>query len=132
MLSLNMSLFLLVALFTKHYFSDFKLQTFFMLGKGKPGLAFIAPLASHCAVHMIFTIVILVIVKPEYSWLAAIEFVAHFVIDRAKATYKLPSGVWEGSERGNNLNKYYSAFGLDQYAHGLCYILIWYILNVAK
>lgn len=128
-MSTNMTLVLLTALFVKHFVADFPLQTGYMLGKGKPGLAFILPLGTHCAVHMILTLMIIICFNINFAWLAVAEFFAHFLIDRAKATYKLPAGAWAPEEKGKYLTKYYYAFGLDQLAHGLCYIAIAYLMS---
>lgn len=123
----KMMLLVLTAFAIKHFFCDFPLQTFYMLGKGKPGTAWIAPLAAHCGVHAFFTAIIFLLYSPSFVWLSLLEFAIHFVVDRAKATYKLDTGVWTPEQRGINLTKYYRAFGLDQLAHGLTYIALVYI-----
>lgn len=123
----KMLLLVLAAFALKHFFCDFPLQTFYMLGKGKSGTAWILPLAAHSAVHGFFTLGIFLLYKPEFAWLCLVEFVIHFGVDRAKATYKLDSGVWTPEQKGRNLTKFYRAFGLDQLAHGLTYILLVYI-----
>ncbi len=70
-----------------------------MLGKFKPGVAFIRPLAAHCGVHAFMTFFIAVIYfrfdgGPKYvSWeearfafgLCLFDFVIHFIMDRIKA-----------------------------------------------
>jgi hypothetical protein len=120
---------ILMALFmVKHFIADFPLQTVYMLGKGKSGYAWIAPLAAHCSVHAFLSLIVICIAKPEMAYLVFIEFIAHFIIDRMKVTYKLPAGVWSDVDRGKNLSKYYIAFGLDQLAHNLTYALMIYFL----
>lgn len=106
----------------KHFLCDFPLQTSYMLGKGKGGLAWILPLATHCAVHSIFTLGIILFFKSEFYWIAGLEFLCHFVIDRMKVSYKLPVGVWDSKDKGKNLQKYYVAFGMDQLAHAMTYV----------
>ena len=124
----NSILVLLVVLQVKHFLADFPLQTVYMLGKGKKGLEWILPLGAHCSVHMILTGMIIAVYRPSMLWVAVAEFVAHFIIDRVKATYKLPVGQWANEEKGKYLSKYYFAFGLDQMSHQFCYIVIAYLL----
>lgn len=122
---------LLMALFLiKHFACDFPLQTVYHLGKSKPGLAFVLPLASHCSVHMMASFMIIVCFRPSMAWLAVAEFFAHFVIDRCKSVYKLPQGQWASEDKGKYLSKYYFAFGLDQLAHGLTYVAMIYAMRV--
>lgn len=121
---------LLLALGTKHYFCEFTpLQTGYMLsGKGKSGLKWILPLASHAWIHALFTAFILIVYFPGHlPWLALFDFFVHFVIDRIKASYKLPEGPWEGDALIENKNKHYAAFGLDQYLHFVTYLGIAYL-----
>lgn len=118
----------LVLFSIKHLLADFPLQTVYMLGKGKTGLAWIMPLSAHCAVHAGLTLPIILFVNPSLFWLVGAEFIAHFVIDRAKVSYKLPQGQWSASDKGKYLSKYYFAFGIDQMAHQICYIVMAYFL----
>jgi hypothetical protein len=119
---------ILVLLNFKHFLADFPLQTVYMLGKGKTGLAWILPLSAHCAVHAGLSLIIILFVNPSYFWLVGLEFIAHFIIDRAKVSYKLPQGPWNSSDKGKYLARYYIAFGLDQMAHQICYIILVYFL----
>jgi hypothetical protein len=125
----NQTLLILILFQLKHFLGDFPLQTFYMLGKGKPGLAFVLPLGAHCTVHMVLSGMIIACFKSEYLWLCVLEFIAHFVIDRIKATYKLPTGQWANEEKGKYLSKYYFAFGLDQMSHNVCYLIMAYIMG---
>lgn len=124
----NQILLLMTAFLLKHFFADFPLQTVYMLGKGKKGLEWIMPLAAHCLVHALFTAIIITIYDYDFVWLAGLEFVIHFIVDRVKATQRLPQGPWNDQERGKLLSKYYFFFGLDQLAHGLTYIGLIYIM----
>jgi hypothetical protein len=59
-----------------------------MLGKFKGGTEWILPLASHSAVHAVFTYLICLFFLP---WgiaiqLAALDFGIHFIVDRIKAS----------------------------------------------
>lgn len=124
-----MNTYLLLVLFQiKHYLADFPLQTGYMLGKGKKGTAWILPLIAHSGVHAIFTLVIALLANPRVAWVALLDFTLHFIIDRVKALYKLKEGTWEAHERPMLLTKYYAAFGKDQLAHQLTYILIAYLI----
>lgn len=123
----KMMVLVLTALFIKHYFADFVLQTPYMFGKGKPGWDWILPLVTHAGVHAGFTAMIFYFYKPQYAWLAAIDLILHMIIDRLKATYKLPAGVWPQELRQVYLDRHYAAFGLDQLFHGLTYMLLIYL-----
>lgn len=112
----------------KHFFADFPLQTVYMLGKGKGGLAWVLPLSAHCAVHAALSLLIILFINPSLFWITGLEFLAHFAIDRCKVLYKLPTGQWEGADKGKYLAKYYTAFGLDQMAHQICYVIMVYTL----
>lgn len=124
---MNSILLVLTALSLKHFFADFPLQTQYMLRKGKKGYQWIFPLAAHAAVHAGFTLLIFLIYDPRTAWVACVDFAAHFVVDRIKATYPMPQGVWADHERGTNLRRFYVAFGLDQLAHHLTYIGLVYL-----
>lgn len=127
---MNQTLLVLLVLFSfKHFLADFPFQTVYMLGKGKKGLDWILPLASHCLVHAGMSAIIIAVYNPAYLWLTLVEFLAHFVIDRIKATYRLPAGQWENEMRGKYLSQYYFAFGADQLAHQLTYILMIYLMS---
>jgi hypothetical protein len=124
------SMLVLLALFQiKHLLADYVWQTPYMLGKGKKGIEWILPLGAHCLVHSVLSAMIIVCFRPEMVWLVVVEFFAHFLIDRVKATYKLPAGQWANEEKGKYLGKYYFAFGMDQMAHHLTYIGMVYVLT---
>lgn len=111
---------LMTLLLLKHFVADFPLQTPYMLGKFKPGLAFVLPLLAHCAVHVVCTLAILAafVPMPVAAGLALAEGAAHFVIDRLKAHPKL-GGRWNPAQPF-----FWWALGADQLAHGLCYVAI--------
>jgi hypothetical protein len=78
--------FILLILFqVKHFLADYPLQNNFMLGKFKPGWDFILPLVAHSGVHALFTLVICLFIAPHFWYLALVDFVVHFVMDRIKA-----------------------------------------------
>ena len=93
---------LLIAFQLKHFLADYPLQTTYMLGKFKPGLAFILPLTAHSAVHALFTYLIsysyFYLNKTNFMYFdislvalipAILDFVVHFIVDRIKASPKL-------------------------------------------
>lgn len=67
-----------------------------MLGKFKGGLDWVNPLALHAGVHGVFTFLICLVFlrNSEYGFpnaiaLAWFDFIAHFVVDRVKASPKM-------------------------------------------
>lgn len=106
---------------TKHYVADFLLQTSHMLKKGDRH-DWALPLLSHCLVHGIFTLLIVLWASPSLWWIALIEIGAHFGIDRWKAVFTrdLPF------DHAINIR----AFGFDQFLHQITYgAMLWYISN---
>lgn len=83
---------LLVTFQLKHFLADYPFQTPYMLKKFSSGWDWIKPLASHAAVHAIFTFIIAF--NWLFSWqlplyLAAFDFIVHFAMDRIKASPNL-------------------------------------------
>lgn len=76
---------LLAAFEFKHLLADFFLQTEKHLGKFKEKGWFL-PLADHCAIHGIFTLLLVLIVNGDLWWLALVDFWAHLAMDRIKAS----------------------------------------------
>jgi hypothetical protein len=88
---MNEMLLLIVIYQIKHFLADYPLQTPYMLGKFKDK-GWVQPLATHCAVHSLFTIVIASMyagVGLLASCLALFDFTAHFIMDRIKASPKM-------------------------------------------
>lgn len=83
--------FLLVAFQAKHFLADGPLQGKYMLGKLQAYPKFILPLAAHAGVHAVgtFTIAFFASNILVASYLAALDFVAHFTIDVVKANPSL-------------------------------------------
>lgn len=124
---MNDKIFLLLIIFQiKHYMADFLLQGTYMLGKFKGGTEWIIPLSAHCFVHMTFTFIILIYFSMSSLWyLAAIDFILHFVMDRIKAS----PNIWGRYNFENK--KYWYALGFDQMFHHLThYFIIWRIVTV--
>ena len=115
---------LLVVYQLKHYAADFLLQGRYMLGKFKGGTEWILPLTAHVGVHFLFTLVICLIIKPELYWLAFVDFVIHFTVDRIKASPNL-CGRWKPHE-----HYFWLALGADQTMHHLThYFIIWMLVK---
>lgn len=84
--------FLLLILFQlKHFFADYPLQTPYMLGKFKSGLAWIIPLLTHVAVHGTFTFLICLFFTNGWKAfnLMLLDMTLHFIMDRIKASPNL-------------------------------------------
>lgn len=117
-------LFLLALFLIKHFLADFPLQSQWMVfGKGKEK-GWILPLAAHASVHGILTT--LIIFAATFDLVLALligglEAVAHFSIDRVKASPNLL-----GRFKDISKPSFWIALGADQLAHNLCYLLIVY------
>ncbi|SHE83081.1 Protein of unknown function [Ruegeria intermedia] len=109
---------LLVALLqVKHMFADFYLQTPKMLS-GR-GVYFHAGRAQHALVHVIGSVIVFVIFGAPWSFIlviVALEWIIHFNIDFAKASYS------DKKQLQPNQAAYWRAAGLDQFLHNLTYV----------
>lgn len=145
---------LLVLIFElKHFVCDFLLQFEYHLGKFKK-TGWEIPLASHCAVHAAFTFLILMAVRPEMWWLALVDFVIHFIMDRVKASpsllgrfksldarcYLYFKGMQERHKEVPNIQKecaevftsnrnFWWCLGFDQLVHQLTGLLVIWIIS---
>jgi hypothetical protein len=73
-----------LAFAAKHLVADYYLQTAWMaLGKERAE-GWVAPLAAHAAIHAAGTLVIVVVMRPSFWWLALVDFLVHGAIDRGK------------------------------------------------
>jgi hypothetical protein len=102
----------LIAIFSvKHFLADFVLQTgWIAIGKDCRN-DWARPLAVHAAIHAGLALVIVLIVAPRLWWLALVDFVVHFAIDRGKSI----SGRWGGWTPQDA--RYWWLFGFDQLLH---------------
>lgn len=119
--------FILFAVFQlKHFIADYPLQFPYMLRKFRPGWDFVLPLATHCLVHAVFTLIICLVINPALWWLAALDFLVHFVMDRIKSGPRYLG-------RFNNIQKtaYWVSFGFDQMVHHLTHTYIVWVLITA-
>jgi hypothetical protein len=110
---------ILAAVFAvKHFAADFVLQTnWIALGKDCRS-GWLGPLAAHAAIHAALALVIVLAVAPRLWWLAVVDFVVHFGIDRGKSIL----GHWAELEARNP--KYWWLLGLDQLLHQLTNIAL--------
>ena len=116
---------LLVIYQLKHFIADFPLQREYMLRKGIETWDFLLPLSLHCGVHAFGSLMITLWFAPSLWYLAILDFVVHFFVDRVKAS---PSYLG----RFNDLSQasFWNILGLDQMAHHLTHIyIIWCIVG---
>ena len=110
----------------KQLVADFLLQTTWMAnGKEQPS-GWFPPLLAHVAVHTAATALIFAALAPAYIWVAAVDFVVHFGIDRAKG---LLNRVFD-----NNTAKtgFWWLLGIDQTLHHLTHIGYALLIAVAR
>lgn len=74
----------MLVLTIKHVLADFYLQNAWMaLGKDKK-TGWALPLLAHCAVHLVLTTAVMLVLAPRYWFIGLIDFVIHLAIDRTK------------------------------------------------
>ncbi len=116
---------LLIVFQIKHFVADFPLQFPYMLRKFSPGWEFVKPLSLHCGVHALFTLVIVLFIAPTLWWLAAVDFVIHFAMDRVKSGPR-----YLGRFNDSRKTSYWVTFGFDQMVHHLTHIyIIWVVIQ---
>ncbi len=121
---MELMLLLITLLLVKHAVADFFLQRSFMfkdkhIYAGPGGI-------THASIHGFLTFLAVVICLPNL-WLFAVLFglvdaVAHYHIDYVKSNWNVKTQAAPSETR------YWYAFGLDQMAHSLTYVLIVYII----
>lgn len=114
---------LLVAFQIKHVLADYFFQTEWMVFGKCRIKGWVKPLFAHAAVHATLTLIIALIFAPTLWWLASLDIIVHFIIDRVKANPKL--GGRFKMEEGS---KFWWAFGVDQMLHHLTHYLIIYLI----
>ena len=119
-------LLIITLLLVKHAVADFFLQRAFMF-KDKHIYAGLGGI-SHACIHGFLTILAIVICLPTL-WLFAImlglfDAVAHYHIDYVKSNWNVKT------QAATSELRYWYAFGLDQMAHFLTYVLIVYIIFI--
>jgi hypothetical protein len=101
----------------KHLIADFFVQTQWMVvGKGKAS-GWLWPLTAHSAIHAAGTLAICLVLAPALSWLAAIDFVVHFGLDRFKEVFARRASVTPSDPM------FWRLLGIDQCLHGLTHFI---------
>lgn len=115
---------LLLLLQIKHWYADFKIQTYMQTVKKGVWLDPIG--ISHSLDHMWSTLLVLIVFSlfvPLLGWLILIialaEAILHYVIDYTKVKYGC---------KDNTKPLFWNQFGLDQLAHQVTYLLMALIL----
>lgn len=116
---------LLVVFQIKHFIADFPLQFPYMLRKFSAGWDFLLPLTLHSAVHATFTLCICLLTRPALWWLAILDFVVHFTMDRIKSGPR-----YLGRFSDVHRSAFWITFGVDQMVHHLTHLyIIWILLT---
>jgi hypothetical protein len=109
----------------KHWYADFKIQTYMQTVKKGVWLDPIG--ISHTADHIWTTLVVLMIFNFFHPlnafvivFIAIAEGIYHYMIDYTKVKYGC---------KDNTKPQFWNQFGLDQLAHQTSYLaIVWYIL----
>lgn len=101
----------------KQLTGDFLLSSWSARDKEKPfGKGGFRGLCIHAGIHAICAFIVLIVLAPAFWWLALVDFVIHFWIDKAKACFNHKMG-WTYND-----NNYWRLFGIDQEAHNLTHL----------
>jgi len=120
-LSLEWVFILLILFQIKHFIGDFPLQREYMLKKTLAGWEFVPPLATHCAVHAVLTLVLVLPMRPDLWWLGVVDFVIHFGMDRIKSGPRYLGRFSDRDKPG-----FWNALGFDQMIHHItCIYVVW-------
>lgn len=116
---------LMIAFQLKHFLADFIFQHHYMLRKVRPGWDFIVPLALHCFVHSVLTLVICLVYNPKMAWLALVDFTIHFLFDRFRSGPR-----YLGRFNDPKASIFWWVLGGDQMLHHLTHIwIIWMLIT---
>jgi hypothetical protein len=103
----------MLVLTVKHVVADFFLQNAWM-AKGKDQkTGWALPLLAHCAVHLVLTTLIMLIVAPRFWFIGPVDFAIHITIDRLKGICVSRLGVTLAHPW------FWSLIGIDQALHHL-------------
>lgn len=125
--SLKLVFILLVVFQIKHFVADFPLQNRYMLQKKRTDWSFIPPLATHCAIHALLTLAIVCCVEPRLWWVAFVDFVVHFTMDRIKAGPR-----YLGRYSDVSKPSFWISLGLDQMVHHLTHLWVIWMLIMSR
>lgn len=110
-------LYLYLAFRAKQLTGDFLLSSWSARDKSKPfNKGGFKALCIHVGVHAACAFIVLIIFAPQFWWLAIVDFVIHFWIDKGKAELNNKMG-WTYND-----NAYWRLFGIDQEAHNLTHL----------
>jgi Protein of unknown function (DUF3307) len=112
------TLLLLLLFQIKHWYADFKIQTYMQTVKKGVWLHPVG--ISHSMEHMIGSLAILLVFSffvplnlPVVVWLSLLEGILHYIIDFVKVKYGC---------KDNTKPLFWNQFGLDQLAHQITYL----------
>jgi hypothetical protein len=77
--------FIVAAFVVKQFLADFVLQTSWMAYGKEREAGWVVPLGTHAGIHAAATALIAAAAAPRMVWIALIDLVIHFAVDRAKA-----------------------------------------------
>lgn len=118
MVPLKAVMVLMAVMAVKHFCADFLLQTA-AIARGKAAQQrWLAPLLLHALGHAALTLVIAILFFPALWWVAAVEFVVHAGIDRAKVIAGNKARI------DTSMTAYWWLLGFDQMLHQLTNIAI--------
>ena len=110
----------------KHLFCDYIFQTKYMIEKKTgQGWDFFIPLLLHCGIHAVFTLGIVWWVNKSLWYLAVIDLIVHFIMDRIKS-----GPCYLGRFKEIDTAAYWNIIGLDQMVHHLTHLYIIYRLVI--
>lgn len=73
-------------------------------------------LSLHAGIHASFTLLVVIVLAAQFWWLAIVDFLIHFLIDKCKAVI-VHKMQWTYKD-----SLYWAAFGIDQEAHNLTHL----------
>src|SRR5690606_20229806 len=91
------------------------------------GWGFLLPLSVHCGVHASLTLLIVVFINAQLWWLAVVDFITHFFMDRIKSGPK-----YLGRYNDKDKPGFWNCLGFDQMVHHFTHYYIIYILFVSQ
>jgi hypothetical protein len=117
---------LMTLFLVKHFLADFPLQPHGSMKGSRVLTEWVPDLILHCQVHTLLTcLIVLCLDVPDKvaAGVVTADFVLHLIIDRIKAHPDL-GGRWKPNQKA-----FWVALGLDQLAHGLCYVAYVHVLT---
>jgi hypothetical protein len=102
-----------VLLLAKHLIADFFVQTEWMAVGKSQETGWVLPLSIHAGIHAFGTLIICLALAPAIFWFAAVDFVVHFLLDRAKGLLTRRAALTP------NHSTFWWLLGTDQSLHGL-------------